>query len=53
MKIKEIYNLAIKMGSENDFRGKTKIKKILERRKKKFEKMPVKEKKYFPPVLLF
>jgi len=47
MKIKEIYNLAIKMGMEADFRGKEKIKKILEKRKKDFEKLPKEEKKYF------
>jgi putative NIF3 family GTP cyclohydrolase 1 type 2 len=47
MKVKEIYNLAIKMGIDADFRGKEKIKKILEKRKKDFEKLPKEEKKYF------
>lgn len=47
MKIKEIYNLAIKMGSETDFRGKAKIKKILDERKKKFSKLSSEDKKYF------
>ncbi len=47
MKIKDIYSLAIKMGSESDFRGAPKIKKILEERKKKFNKLSKEEKKYF------
>lgn len=47
MKIKEIYNLAVKLGEDSDLRGKNKIKKILEGRKKKFEKLDQKEKKYF------
>jgi putative NIF3 family GTP cyclohydrolase 1 type 2 len=47
MKIKEIYNLAVKLGQDSDFRGKDKIKKILEDRKKKFDKLEEKEKKYF------
>lgn len=47
MKTKEIYNLAIKMGIKADFRDQEKIKKILESRKKSFEKIPTEEKKYF------
>lgn len=47
MKIKEIYNLALKMGIEADFRGKEKIKKILNQRKKEFQKLPRGEKEYF------
>lgn len=47
MKIKDIYELAIKMGTDADFRGKEKIKSILEERKKEFKNLPDKEKKYF------
>lgn len=47
MKINEIYNLAIKMGIEADFRGKERIKKLLERRKKKYENLSSKEKEKF------
>lgn len=47
MNINEIYNLAIKMGIEADFRGKERIKKLLERRKKKYENLSPKEKEKF------
>jgi len=52
MKIKEIHNLAIKMGIESDFRGKQGIEKILKRRKEKFEKLDDKEKKEFDQEIL-
>lgn len=39
MKIKEIYNLAIEMGIEADFREKKAIDKLLQRRKEKFQKL--------------
>ena len=47
MKIKEIFNLAIKMGMEADFRGIEGVKKVLERKKKKYEKLSQKEKELF------
>ena len=47
MKINEIFNLAIKMGIEADFRGKEGIKKFLERKKEKYEKLSEKEKEEF------
>ena len=47
MKIKEIYDLAIKMGEESDFRGEERIKGILKRRKEKFEKLSEPEKDDF------
>jgi putative NIF3 family GTP cyclohydrolase 1 type 2 len=47
MKIKEIYNLAIKKGIEADFRGKKGVEKLLERRKETFDKLPKDEKKEF------
>ncbi len=47
MKIKEIYNLAIKMGIEADFREREDIKKILNRKKEKYEKLSPEEKKEF------
>ena len=37
MTVQEIYNLAIKMGIEADFRGKEKIENLLKRRRDKFE----------------
>lgn len=40
MKIQDIYNLMIKIGVEADFRGKEGIQKLLDSKKKKFEKMP-------------
>jgi len=45
MKIKEIHNLAIKMGSQADFRGIEGVKKALKRRKEQYEKLSDKEKK--------
>jgi len=44
MTIKEIYNLAIQMGIKADFRGEEGVKKFLENKKKKYEKMDEKEK---------
>ncbi len=47
MTIKEIYNLAIQMGIKADFRGEEGVKKFLENKKKKYEKMDEKEKEEF------
>ena len=47
MKINDIYNLAIKMGTEADFRGKMGVKKFLEYKRKEFEKMSPEKKKEF------
>ncbi len=47
MRIKEIYNLAINKAIEADFRGKEGVSKVLERKRKKYEKMSEEEKKYF------
>jgi len=47
MKVKEIFNLAIKRGIEADFRGEGEIKKLLERKRRKYEKASEEEKKDF------
>jgi len=47
MTIKEIYNLAVKMGIEADLRGEKRIREILRKRKEKFEKLSPKKKKDF------
>jgi len=47
MTINEIYNLAIKMGIESDFRDKDEIEKILNRLKEKYEKLEKTEKEEF------
>ncbi len=47
MKIQEIYNLAIEMGVEADFRGKEKIQKVLARRKEQYQKLFEAEKAEF------
>lgn len=47
MIIKQIYDLAIKLGSEADLRGKFEIGKKLKREKEKFEKLSKEEKEYF------
>ncbi len=47
MKTKDIYNLAIKMGIESDFRGGERIKQNLSRKKKEYEKLSDEEKQTF------
>jgi len=47
MTIKEIYNLAIQMGIKSDFRGEEGVRKFLEDKRKKYEKMDEKEKEEF------
>ena len=47
MNIHQIYDLAVKMGVENDLRGPAQVKKILARRKKKYEEMSGKAKARF------
>lgn len=47
MTIREIYDLAIQKGIESDFRSREKIDKNLERKRKKFEKLPEEQKAEF------
>ncbi len=47
MIIKEIYDLAIEMGIKSDFRGEQGVRKFLDIKKKKYEKMNEKEKEEF------
>jgi putative NIF3 family GTP cyclohydrolase 1 type 2 len=47
MKTKEIFKLAIEMGIEADFRGKEGIEKLLEKKRKRYEKLSKKEKEIF------
>lgn len=47
MTIQEIYNLAINKGIEADFREKEFIEKLLQRRRKKYEKLSEEEKQFF------
>jgi putative NIF3 family GTP cyclohydrolase 1 type 2 len=47
MKIFDIFNLAIKMGIDADFRGRKEIEKILQRKKEKYNKLSDKEKEEF------
>ena len=47
MTIQEIYNMAIRMGIDADFRGNDAIAKILARRKEKYEKLSSEEKAEF------
>ena len=47
MQIKEIYNLAIKMGIDADFRDNKVIEEILGRKKEKYEKLSEEEKQDF------
>ncbi len=52
MKVKDIYNLSIKMGIESDFRSKEQIEKFLERKNKAYEKLSEQEKKDFDKEIL-
>ena len=47
MKIQNIQKLAIKMGTESDFRGKAGVQKLLASKKQKFDKMSGSEKEEF------
>jgi putative NIF3 family GTP cyclohydrolase 1 type 2 len=47
MKVIDIYKLAIKMGTESDFRGFTGVQKLLDEKKQKFDKLSGKEKEEF------
>ncbi len=47
MTSKQIYELSIKMGIESDLRGKERVKKYLERIKKKYDKLETEAKKDF------
>jgi len=44
MKIQEIFDLAIKMGTEADLRGPKEVEKFLGRKKKKYEALSEREK---------
>lgn len=47
MTINEIYQLAIKMGTDADPRGRAKVEHLLERRKKDYKSLTEKKKRYF------
>ena len=47
MKVKDIQNLSVKMGIEADFRGKEGVQKLLDSKKKKFERLPAEAQKEF------
>lgn len=47
MKIREIYELAVRMGIEKDPRGSADIKRILERNRERYEDMSEKEQEFF------
>ncbi|MGE5417380.1 MAG: NGG1p interacting factor NIF3 [Acidobacteriota bacterium] len=47
MKLREIYELAVKMGIEKDVRGATEIERILTRSKKDFDKLEEKDRDFF------
>jgi len=47
MRIKEIFKKAIEMGIEADFRRREGVMKVLERKRKKYEKLSKKEKEIF------
>jgi len=47
MAIQEIYDLAVKLGIQNDLRGEAKVRKILKKTKEKYEKLSGEKKKEF------
>jgi len=52
MKIKDIYNLAVKKGMDADLRGKAEVQNFLNRQKENFEKLSQSEKEDFDVDLL-
>lgn len=52
MTIQEIYDLAVEMGMKTDPRGLSDVKKVLAKRKKAFDELSAKKKKYFDPESL-
>lgn len=52
MTIQQIYDLAIEMGTKADPRGEDKVKKVLSIRKKDFNELPEKKKKYLDKEVL-
>jgi len=52
MRINEIYNLAIQMGIGADFREKEGVQKLLERKRKKYDKLASAEKEEFDKDIL-
>lgn len=52
MTIQDIYELAIKMGTDADPRGRVKVERLLANRKKDFKSLTEKKKKYFDPETL-
>ncbi|MCX8095139.1 MAG: NGG1p interacting factor NIF3 [Caldisericia bacterium] len=53
MKLKDIYKLFIELGIKYDPRGKDEVLKLIEERKKEFEKLEEKEKEFFDLDSLF
>ena len=47
MKIREIFNLALEMGKNVDFRGRERIEELLKIKRKKYEKLSEREKQFF------
>lgn len=47
MRLKEVYNLAVKVGIDADPRGRKEIKRLLDRNKKSYERLEKEEKKFF------
>src|SRR5437764_378482 len=47
MKIQDIHNLFTRMGMENDFSGVEGVKKVLDRKREKFQKLSLKEQDEF------
>jgi len=47
MNVQQIYDLAIKLGIQNDLRGETKVKKILKKYQEKYDKLGGERKKEF------
>lgn len=53
MKLKELYEIAIKKGMEADPRGEEEVKKVIEKEKEEYEKLEGKDKEVFDTDRLF
>jgi len=47
MEIREIFNLALEMGKNVDFRGRERVEELLKIKKRKYEKLSEREKQFF------
>jgi len=53
MKLKDLYGRVVRIGIDNDLRGKSEIDKLLDEEKAKFDKLDQEEREFYDPDRLF